>query len=116
MSKLGFLCGAMRMQERACVCGILHAYAERILRTHKPKNKYTHARTSLRTRKHRLRMQEQVRSHKPKSTHAGTNTEGCSSTSPNFSQPKHVPTPPKVSGFHLNPSQIKTQAFIGLQN
>ena len=26
-------------------------------------------------------------------------------------QPKHVPTPPKVSGFHLNPSHNKTQAF-----
>ena len=60
-------------------------------------------------------MQEQVRSHKPKSTHAGTNTEGCSSTSPNFSQPKHVPPPTRVSVFHLNPSQIKTQEFISLK-
>ena len=25
--------------------------------------------------------------------------------------PKHVPTPPKVLGFHLNPSHNKTQAF-----
>ena len=25
--------------------------------------------------------------------------------------PKHVPTPPNVSGFHLNPSYNKTQAF-----
>ena len=25
--------------------------------------------------------------------------------------PKYVPTPPKVSGFHLNPSYNKTQAF-----
>ena len=92
----------------------LHAYRKRILRMHKLKNRYTHARTSLRTCKHRLHMQEQVHSRKPEFAHARTNIEGCSSTSPNFSQPKHVPPPPRVSVFHLNPSQIKTQEFIGL--
>ena len=25
--------------------------------------------------------------------------------------PKHIPTPPKVLDFHLNPSHSKTQAF-----
>ena len=29
--------------------------------------------------------------------------------------PKHVPTPPRVSDFHLNPSQSKTQAFTSLK-
>ena len=28
---------------------------------------------------------------------------------------KHVPTPPKMLGFHLNPSCNKTQAFISLK-
>ena len=30
-------------------------------------------------------------------------------------QPKHVPTPFKVSGFHLNPFHSKTQAFKSLK-
>ena len=30
-------------------------------------------------------------------------------------QPKHVPTPPKVSCFLLNPSHSKTQAFTSLK-
>jgi len=29
--------------------------------------------------------------------------------------PKHVPTRPKASGFHLNPSHNKTQAFKSLK-
>ena len=29
--------------------------------------------------------------------------------------PKHVPTQPKVLGFHLNPSHRKTQAFTSLK-
>ena len=28
-----------------------------------------------------------------------------------ITHPKHVPTPPKTTGFHLDPSPKKTQAF-----
>ena len=30
-------------------------------------------------------------------------------------QPKHVSIPSRVSGFHLNPPESKTQEFIGLK-
>ena len=87
-SILGILLGTMRTQERPCIRRILHAYAERILRTHKLKNRYTHARIDLHTHESRLCKQEQVYACKLDSTHTRTNTEGCSSIFFKFSQPK----------------------------
>ena len=52
------------------------------------------------------------------SAHAGPNLHIQEQTHNLFStktQPKHVPTPPKVSGFHLNLSHSKTQAFTSLK-
>ena len=85
MPKLGFLLGAMCMHEQACVCKILHAYVVWNLCAHKLKNRYMHARTSLRTHESRLRRQEQVCLHRPEFAHARMNTEGCSLTFSSFS-------------------------------
>ena len=49
---------AMHTQERPCVRRILHIYVESILHMHKLKNRYTHAKTDLRTHESKLRMQE----------------------------------------------------------
>ena len=88
MFKYGFLPSTMHRQERPYVHRILYTYAERILLMHKLKNRYTHARTSLRKHEFRLRTQEQVCVCKPNSTHARMNAEGCSSIFFKFSQPK----------------------------
>ena len=115
---LRILFSTMRTQERPCIRRILHAYSERILRTHKLKNRYTHGRIDLRTHESRLCNQEQVYACRLDSMPTRTNTEGCSSIFFKFSNPKlnkHVPTPPRVSGFHLNPFQSKTQAFTSLK-
>ena len=93
--KLGFLSGAMHTQERPYICKIMHAYIERILHTHKLKNRY--ACKSINPGYVRKKL----------STHARMNTEGCSLTFSNFSQPKlnqNMFLPPRVSRFHLNPS------------
>ena len=82
------------------------------MRTHELKNRYMYARTSLRMHEFRLRMQEQVYIHKPDSTYANLRHFQVFSTR---TQPKHVPTPSRVSGFHLNPSQSKTKAFLSIK-
>ena len=88
MPKLGFLPGAMRAQEGSCVRKKLHAYVGWNLHVYKLKNRYMHARTSLRTHKYRLSTQEHVCACKPEPAHARMNTEGCSSTFSKFSQSK----------------------------
>ena len=84
MFKYGFLPSAMHRQERPYVHRILYTYAERILLIHKLKNRYTHARKSLRKHEFRLCTQEQVCVRKPNSTHARINAEGCSSIFSSF--------------------------------
>ena len=88
MPKLGFLPSTMHRQERPYVHRILYTYAERILLMHKLKNRYTHARTSLRIHEYRLHAQEHVYARRPEPAHIGTNIEGCSLTFTKFSQPK----------------------------
>ena len=65
MPKLGFLPNTMRAQEGSCIRRILHTYSSCNLRMHKLKNKYTHARTSLRIHEYRLHAQEHVYARRP---------------------------------------------------
>ena len=58
------------------------------LRALELKNRYMYARTSLRTHEYRLRVQEHVYSRTSEPMHAGTNTEGCSSTFSKFPKSK----------------------------
>ena len=102
-------------QERSYVHRILHTYVGWNLCTHELKSKYMRARTSLCTYEFKLRTQEQVCACNPEPAHARRNKECCSSIFSKFSQPKQVSTPPKVSGFHLNPTHSKTKAFTSLK-
>ena len=105
MPKLGFFPGTMHVQERYCVRKVLHAYAGWNLCEHKLKNRYTSVRTSLYTHEYRLHAQEHVYAHRNEHRRVFFNIlKLC----PFKTQPKHVPTHPKVSGLHLNPSHSKT--------
>ena len=110
--KIGFLFGDMRTQARGCIHRHYVCIRSCNLCMYEVKNRYMYARTCLRMHETWLRTHER----KPRTqaqilVHINTYRESFLDIFKHVSiktHPKHVPTPPKVSGFHLNRSCSET--------
>ena len=121
--KLGFLLDAMPAQEWGCVCRIPHACVGWNLRAYELKNRHTRVRTSLCMHECICMNPGYARKNTP--MHVGLNLRTQEQTQKvvlrhfqffsTKTHPKHVPTPSKVSDFHLNPFHNKIQEFTSLK-
>ena len=97
----------------AAYTGTLHMYACWNLRAHELKNIYVHTRTCLRA--HECKLCVQASSNLHMHEHRQRVVLRHFQVFSIETHPKHIPTPSKVSGFHLNPSYSKIQASISLK-